>query len=406
MRHLIIGSSAAAIGCVEGIRMADREAEILMISKEPSYSRPLISYLLEKKTTEEKLWLRPEAFFTENRVERRFGETVSELHPEKKTVTLESGEEVAYDRLLLATGSTPLVLSVPGLETVSSAHTFLSLDDAKGLEKALCKESRVLILGAGLIGLKCAEGIRKLCREITIVDLAPRILPNVLLEEPAQIVKEHIEKQGVGFRLAQSIERFRGNRALLKSGETIDFDVFVMAVGVRPNVSLFAPHGEVARGIVTDSRGETGVLGIFAAGDCAESFDMTTGTRRVLALLPNAELQGRVAGQNMAGKEIRFETAMPVNATSFFGLHLATAGSYDAKAYSAGEGETRVLFCRENRLVGFILLGDVSRAGIYTALIRNKTPLDEIDFALIRQKPQLMAFARQDRARMMQGLPF
>ena len=89
MKHLIIGSSAAAIGCVEGIRMADREAEILMISKEPSYSRPLISYLLEKKTTEEKLWLRPEAFFTENRVERRFGETVSELHPEKKTVALE-----------------------------------------------------------------------------------------------------------------------------------------------------------------------------------------------------------------------------------------------------------------------------------------------------------------------------
>ena len=394
MKYVIIGNGTAAVGAIEGIRSADKVGPITVISTEPYhvYGRPLISYMLLGKTTEEKmLRYRPENFYEKNHVTTMLGKTVQHIDPKKQTVSLESGESVPYDRLCICTGSRPFVPPMEGLDTVENKTSFMTLDDAKHLNEMLgeTNDKRVLIVGAGLIGLKCAEGIYQRVSELTVIDLAPRILPNVLTEIPAAIIQKHIESKGVKFLLGDSVAQFEPNKAHLKSGGEIDFDILVVAVGVRPNTELAAA---------------TCVPNIYAAGDCTVSHDIAAGVDRILAILPNAYMQGETAGKNMADHICSFTKAIPMNASGFMGLHMITAGSYDGEAYLEQDDEHyKLLVTRGNRLVGFILIGDVDRAGIYTSLIREQTPLDTIDFELIREKPQLMAFSHAERAKKLGG---
>lgn len=400
-KYVIIGNSTAAIGCVEGIRSVDADGEIVLFSSEKhhTYSRPLISYLLEGKTDEERMKYRPDSFYADNRVTAKLGVAVTKIDADEKAVTLYDGETIPYEKLLVATGSTPFIPPMQGLETVEKAFTFMSLDDAKALEGALTPESRVLIIGAGLIGLKCAEGIAERVQSITVVDMADRVLPSILDETGSDIVRAHLEKHGMTFYLNDTVASFDGNHAALKSGAELDFDVLVIAVGVRPATSLVKDAGgEVRRGIVADNTGRTTLPEVFAAGDCAESFDISAGMNRVLALLPNAYMQGHTAGVNMAGGTASFENAIPMNAIGFMGLHIITAGTYDGETYTAKDGENyKILFYKDDLLKGYILIGNVARAGIYTALIRSRTPLSSIDFDLICEKPQLMAFTSSAR---------
>ena len=410
MNYVIIGNGTAAVGTIEGIRAVDRDSAITVISDEiyPVYGRPLISYLLLGKTTEDKmLHYRPADFYEKNGVKTMLGRTVTKIDHAAKTVLLESGETVPYDKLCICTGSRPFVPPMEGLDTVQNKTSFMTLDDAKRLNNMLGETSdkRVLIVGAGLIGLKCAEGICHRAKELTVIDLAPRILPNVLTEVPAAIIQRHLEGKGVHFILGDSVARFDGNTATLQSGSTLGFDILVVAVGVRPNTELAADAGcEVNRGILIDNCSATTVPDIYAAGDCTVSHDISADTDRILAILPNAYLQGETAGRNMAGGKASFDKAIPMNASGFLGLHMITAGSYDGEQSLEQDGESyKLLVTRDNHLVGFILIGDVDRAGIYTSLIRERTPLDTIDFDLIREKPQLMAFSRAERAKQLGG---
>ena len=405
MKYVIIGNSAGAVGCIEGIRQMDKEGSITVIASEPhhTYSRPLISYLLLGKTDEQRMKYRPDSFYKDNNCTTIFGKTVVKIDKDTKQVVLDDGKSIAYDKLLVATGSKPFVPPMQGMETVEKKFTFMTLDDAKALQSALTPESRVLIVGAGLIGLKCAEGISKSVKSITVVDLADRILPSILDEKGSSLVQAHIEKQDVKFYLSDSVQSFDTTVAKLKSGAQIDFDILVIAVGVRPNTELVKEAGgEVNRGILTNDHCATTLPAVYAAGDCTESMDITTGENRVLALLPNAYMQGECAGINMAGGEKLYNKAMAMNAIGFFGLHIITAGSYNGDEYIAeGAGGYKKLITSDNHLKGYILIGNVERAGIYTALIREKTPLDSIDFELIKEKPQLMAFSKKDRAKVL-----
>ena len=402
MKYVIIGNSTAAVGCIEGIRSVDKDGKITVISDEKhhTYSRPLISYLLLGKTDEQKMKYRPDSFYEDNKCETLFGEKVTAIEPDKKRVVLESGKSVEYDKLLTATGSRPFVPPMEGLESVKKSFTFMSLDDAHALGKELAPDKKVLIVGAGLIGLKCAEGICDRVGSITVVDLADRILPSILDTEGSKLVQKHIEKKNISFILSDSVKKFTDTHAELASGKELDFDILVVAVGVRPNTELVSgAGGKVNRGIVTNEFMQTTVNDVYAAGDCCESFDISSGQNKIIAILPNAYMQGECAGRNMAGEKKAFDKAMPMNAIGFFGLHIITAGSYDGDVSSeASESGYKKFVTKDNRLVGYILIGDVMRAGIYTSLIREKTPLDTIDFELIKEKPQLMAFAKDVRA--------
>lgn len=407
MNYVIIGNSAAAVGCVEGIRTVDKTGEITVISSESYhvYSRPLISYLIYGKTTEQHMKYRPDRFYEDNGVTPILGVTVTKVDYTHKKVILENGSEVGFDKLLFATGSSPFVPPMVGLDEVKQKFTFMKLDDAKALQAALTKESRVLIIGAGLIGLKCAEGILSKVKEITVVDMAPRILPSILDENGSEMMQKHIEKQGVKFLLSNSVSQFHNNIADLKNGGELEFDILVVAVGVRPDTNLTADIGcKVNKGILTDVLCATNLDGVYAAGDCSESHDISIDEYRVLALLPNAYMQGEAAGINMAGGEKRYDKAIPMNAIGFFGLPIITAGSYDGEAYVVKTETTyKKMISKDNVLKGYILIGDVARAGIYTSLIRERTPLDTIDYELIKEKPQLMAFTATDRAAKLGG---
>lgn len=401
MRYVIIGGSAAAIGCIEGVRSVDKTGEIILITGETewNYSRPLISYLLEGKTTRDKMWCRPDSFFTRNGVTVKAGVLATALDAGDRTVRLSTGEWLAYDRLLAATGSRPFVPPIPGLETVERTFCFQTLSDASALAEALRPESRVLILGAGLTGVKCAEGIRGLCAQIAIADLAPRVLPAVLDDTAAAMVQARMEEKGVRFYLNDSAAAFRGNTARLQSGTELEFDVLVTAVGVRPNTQLVADAGgAVDRGILVDGRCATTLPDVYAAGDCAQGYDAVSGEKRMLPLWPNAVLQGETAGINMAGGRADYTQGIALNASGVFGLHMVTAGSYEGESFTVQrDGSYKRLVTADGVLKGVIMVGDVSRAGIYTDLIRKKKPLSEIDFDLIRESPQLMAFSQKDR---------
>lgn len=410
MRYVIIGGSAAAVGCIEGIRALDKEGEITLVSSEPYafYGRPLISYLLEGKTTQEKLLrYRPADYEEKKGVRALRGVRAEAIDAAAHTVSLSSGETLPYDKLCLAVGSSPFVPPTQGYDTVPAKTCFTTLDDALALQAMLGqdKAKRVLIVGAGLIGLKCAEGILSLAASIDVVDLAPRILSTVLPQEPAAIVQKHIERAGVRFHLGQSVTRFERNVAHLSGGDTLAFDVLVMAVGVRANTQLAQTAGlALERGIVVDEGCRTSEADIFAAGDCTVSLDPDTGKRRALAIWPNASMQGDTAGRNMAGGYAVHDKGIPMNATGFMGLHLISAGSYDGEPLLSRKGDSyKLLYTRDDRLVGFILLGDIDRAGIYTALVRERTPLSTIDFELIRETPQLMAFSATERAMKLGG---
>jgi len=402
MKYVIIGNSAAGVGAVEGIRQIDKTGEITIITNEPyhTYSRPLISYLLLGKTTEEKMKYRGGNFYTDNKCNLLSNVSVTKIDAAAKKVILSDNKKIDYDKLLVAAGSSAFVPPFDGLDSVKDKCTFMSLDDAKKLETMLGKDKRVLIIGAGLIGLKCAEGIHKRVKQITVVDLASRILSSILDDDGAKIIQNHMESKGVEFKLTASVKKFENKKAVFENGESAEFDVLVLAVGVRPNTALLDGIAKIERGIVVNEKSETSAKDIYAAGDCTQTNDISSGQNKIMALLPNAYMQGECAGLNMAGSAdgASFDKAIPMNAIGFFGMHVITAGNYTGEVYTQNSnGNFKKLFYSDNQLNGYILIGNVEKAGIYTSLIRERTPLDKIDFKLVCEKPGLMAFTKEDR---------
>ncbi len=185
----------------------------------------------------------------------------------------------------------------------------------------------------------------------------------------------------------------------MKSGETVDFDVLVLAVGVRANSSIVKnAGGDVNRGIIINTKMETSLPDVYAAGDCAEGFDMSIGKNRVLAILPNAYMQGHAAGVNMAGGCEVFDNSIPMNSLGLLGIHIMSAGNYTGDMLEEKkDGSLKRFFVSDDRLNGFIIIGDTERAGIYTSLVRERVPLSSIDFKSLTELSSSAVFSAEDR---------
>lgn len=407
--YVIIGGGVASVACIEGIRKIDKEGKIFFVSGEnrPAYCRPLISYYLQGITDFEKMKYRPDGFYKENGVELVFGKA-EKIDAQSKTVKV-GDKTIPYDSLCVATGSSPFVPPFNGLDGVDKKFSFMTEDDALSINDAVNKDTRVLIVGAGLIGLKCAEGIAERVKSITVADLAPRVLSSILDDECAAFMQRVMEKHGVRFILGDSVSAFAENTATFNSGRTVDFDVLILAVGVRANVSLIKDAGgDVNRGIIVDGKSKTSLPDIYAAGDCAEGYDASIKSNRVLAILPSAYFQGFTAGLNMAGGDAEVFDDMPINAIGFYGIHSLTAGAYVGEAYEekSADGIKR-LFFDGDKLVGFIIIGDtdaIKGAGIYTSLIKEKTPLSAEDKEKLKKSPTLAIFGSEIRAKKLGGV--
>ena len=411
--YIIIGNGVAAASCIEGIRSLDKDSRITVVSEEnyPVYCRPLISYYLEGKTDLERMKYRSDDYYDQMGCDVLYGKKAVKIDTEKNSILLDDGTILPYTSACIAAGSSPFVPPFSGLDTVEKKYAFMTIDDTLALESAITKDSRVLIVGAGLSGLKCAEGLKDRVAEITVCDLANRVLSSILDDECASIMQKHLEANGIQFMLGDSVKAFDKNTASMQSGKTVDFDVLVLAVGVRPNTSLVSDAGgKVDRGILINNRMETSIPDIYAAGDCTEGNDISCDKHRILAILPNANMQGRCAGINMAGDDAVFDKAIPMNSIGFFGLHAMTAGSYYSEDEGGelyeekSDGKLKRLFTRDGYLTGFILIGDTQRAGIYTSLIREEIPLSTINFDILKKNATSAAFSSEKREKMFGGV--
>ncbi len=422
MNYLIIGASAAGLSTAESIRKNDKKGKITILTKEHyfPYSRPSISYYLKGKVDEKNIFLRNPIYYKKNNIEIITDCTAEKIKRDEKKVTTTKGE-FKYDKLCIATGSKPFVPPIENITSQENVCTFLDLEAVKKVKRMAHEKTRAIVIGAGLIGMKAAEGLSKICKSVDVVELSPRVLPSILDERSAEAVKQYLESNGIEFHLENTvvkayIENNIVKSVQLKNSDVLPCDLLVTAVGVRPETSLAEEAGlDVMRGIITNTETmQTSDDNIYAAGDCTVSVDMLDGSKKIIALWPNAVQQGTAAGAQMAGEKKCTGGTYSVNAIDFYDLRICTCGlinaqgdSYTDKIEKSGSFESnnfkykRLIF-ENDYLVGFVLINSSENAGIYTNLISNKTPLSSLS-GNIMDTPNIFIFDKEIRRQKLQG---
>lgn len=416
MKYVIIGASAAGLAAAEAVRKYDAQGAVTVLTEEEymPYSRPSISYYLKGKVKESNMALRKPTFYKEKKIDVITSSKVAAIDMEKKIVKA-GRKNYSYDKLCLCTGSKPFVPPMDNVEGKANALTFLDLKATKVVKTLANAKTRAVVIGAGLIGMKAAEGLVKICKSVDVVELAPRVLPSILDAKSAKQVKKHLENNGIRFHLENTVAKAssKGKQitaVTLKDGKKLPCDLLILAVGVRSQTELAEKAGlEVNRGIITDTETmQTSNPDIYAAGDCCVSTDMLDGSKKIIALWPNAVQQGNVAGAQMAGADVTVGGTYSVNAIDFFGLRICTCGlinaqgeRYSDKIRQDGDVYKRLVF-EGDKLVGYVLINSSVNAGMYTNLISNKISLDTIQ-GDIMDNPSIFMFDKDTRITKLRG---
>lgn len=417
MKYVIIGASAAGLATAESIRKNDKDGEITILTRESflPYSRPAISYYLKGKVSQNDMMLRKQAYYKSNKIDVITNADVKSIDIENKTVKA-GRKSYPYDKLCLATGSKPFVPPMKNVDKKANVFSFLDLASSKAIKEYANSNTKAVVIGGGLIGMKAAEGLSKICKSVDVIEFAPRILPSILDSKAALSVKKHIEENGgVKFHLNDTIVEAKSkgkliNSVVLKSGKVLKCDMLVVAVGVRPETELAENAGlTVDRGIITNTQTmQTSNEDIYACGDCTVSIDMLDGNKKIIALWPNAVQQGRVAGSQMAGGIEVIDGTYSVNAIDFYGLRICTCGVINPadESYNdivcQNENQYKRLITKNNKLVGFVLINSSDNAGLYTRMITEGIDLDTIN-GNIMDMPNLFMFDKSKRTEILTG---
>ncbi len=403
-RYLIVGNSAGAISALESIRRVDKEGSIGLFSWEtyPPYSRPLLAKWLKGERKENRMYFRPRSIYQHFGAKAFLGVRVEKILPGENTILTSSGE-YGFEKLLLTTGALPFL--PPGIpRDREGIFTFTTWDEAKALQQFIqvSKPRRILVLGGGLIGLEVTDALVDMGIKVFLVELADRLLPATLDGEGSRILVRRLRSKGVEVYLEDTVVEWWGRDGIkggvLKSGEKLEFEGAVIAVGVRPNVEMMKDAGmKVGRGIVVNEKMETSIPGIYAAGDVVEVKNLLSGKRAALPLWPEAVKEGRVAGINMAGGKAAYPGGYPMNAVEILGLPMVSMGITDTggegwEVVKRREGTEKYLklVIKDNRIVGGIFFGDIEKSGIYNYILREgldispfRDKLLEDDFGII-----------------------
>ncbi|PIU82789.1 MAG: NAD(P)/FAD-dependent oxidoreductase [Elusimicrobia bacterium CG06_land_8_20_14_3_00_38_11] len=391
MNYVIIGASAAGISAIESIRETDKNGKITIVSDEdyPIYSRCLLSYYLAGTISEEKLKYRDDDFYKKNNVNAILGKKVELVLPDKK-VKLSDSTIVPFDKLLIATGSRSKTEKIPGVQ-LEGVLGLRNIEDAKKIEVRLDKTKTAVMLGGGLIGLRAAYALHKRGVKVTVVVKSKHVLSQILDEEGASFIQKEMEKQGIKILTGLSATEIVGNKdvngVVLENGEKIDCEIVVIGKGVQANTELVKGTDiKTERGIIVDDELKTTVSDIYSAGDVAQTSDLITGEKTINALWPNAVIQGKIAGLNMAGKNIKYDGSLAMNSVEFFGLPTISYGITKPK----GEGyefivkkKYKKFVLKNNKIVGFVLVGDIDNAGVYGSLLRKKIDISSVKNKLL-----------------------
>lgn len=398
-RYLIIGNSAGGIGAVEAIRSVDKTGALMVVSDEPypAYSRPMISDYLAGHATLEKMLYRPACFYDNNGVTALLGKRISKVALREHAAWLDTGDLIAWEKLLLATGGTPIVTQVQGLPK-DRMFSFTTLDDARAIDRFLKGRGHgttAVVVGGGLIGFSVSEALVSRGVNVTIVEMRDRVLNTIIDEVTSSMAQEALEKAGVKVIVNHTVVRaFTANEEFagvaLDNEEKLACDFVVMAIGVRPRVDLITgTEIKVNRGILVDRRMMTSVSDVYACGDVAEAYDFVFGLNRLSPIWPNAYMGGRVAGMNMAGIETEYRGGTAMNSLKYFGLALASAGitvppdaSYEVVSSRTDHINRRIVI-KDGVIQGMVMCGDVDKSGIVVGLMRDRVNVESFKGTLV-----------------------
>lgn len=383
---VIVGKGMAATRLVDELsQRALGRYSIAVIGAEPrlAYNRVLLSPLLAGEIGEPEIELKPAAWWRARGVSMLYGKPVTGIDRTAKTVTLADGPTLPYAKLVLATGSRPLMPPVPGFELPGVA-TFRDIADVALFRAAAAAGARVVVIGGGLLGLEAAYGLARIGGRVTLLHLANRLMERQLDREGAGLLAAEIAARGIDIRLNCTAERFVGKERVeaveLTDGSAIPADLVVVAIGVRPRVELAVAAGlDVNRGVDVDDGLASSDPSIFALGECAEH------RGQVYGLVEPAYEQARVLAIRLAGGAERYSGSLLAT-----NLKVSGVGVFSAGEFEAGEGaEVMVLrdpsagvyrkfVLRDGRLAGCVLVGDTGGALFYLGLIRSQQDISPI----------------------------
>ncbi|NDL68173.1 FAD-dependent oxidoreductase [Anaerotalea alkaliphila] len=369
LRILIIGNGAAGIATADAIRKRNGAATVTIIDEEPSavYYKPLLSEYLANDAKEEDLFLHGQDWYDELGIELRTGCQVASIDPQAQEAVLCDGERLPYDRLVLAAGARSFVPPIKNAQ-LPGVFTLRSLQNANAMKEYLAHSRKVVIVGGGLIGLEAASEIRKNGLEVTVVEIAERLLPRQLDEQGARIFEQAIVDTGIAMVKGASVVEILGSDKVegvrLSTGDTLEADFVLVSAGVKPETTLAASAGiRCERGVVVDLQMRTNVPNIYAAGDVAVCEGVN------YSIWPEAIEQGRVAGSNAVGDHMDYEAYITSNVFNGLGVNIFSVGKVN---YESTEGLTQLLFedpapgkatykklyFVDDKLTGAVIIGD------------------------------------------------
>ena len=370
-RHVVIGGGTAGMNAMRTIREEEAaRSEITLVSAEKPYSRMVLPYYLDRSIAESHVFTATPRVLADWGVKAHLGRRVTALDAKANACTLDDGTTLEYDDCLIATGSSAVRAPVPGADG-RGVHSFWTLDEARAVLAEIARGSHVVMVGAGFIAFTILNSILALGAKLTIVEMEPRILPRMIDDAGATLVEGWLTKHGVairtGARLA-TIEDAKGRKRLrFAAGGDIVCDVVIMATGIKTNLEWLKGSGvTINRGVIVDDHLRSSVPNVYAAGDIAEGRDLITGQPAVHAIEPTAQEHGRVAGANMAGKDVRYRGSLIINIVEVCHLDVASFGAWDEAKAEAASGVKpdrpayRKLLWRGDRLTGAIILGPSS----------------------------------------------
>ena len=388
MRHVIIGAGPAGVVAAETLRRVDPSSDIIILGDEPEppYSRMALPYLLAENVGEPGTHLRHgDAHFEKLAIDVRRNR-VNSVDTGNRVVIADNGAEIAWDRLLIATGAHPVKPPIEGMDSEGVENCW-TLADARRILAGAEPGARVVLMGAGFIGCIVLEALAARGVDLVVVEMADRMLPRMMDETGGAMIARWCESKGVAVRTGTrvtEIARSNGNLTLATDrGDPIEADLVVCATGVAPNVDFLDGAGiESDAGILVDHRLRTSADGVYAAGDVAQGPDFSTGQQEVHAIQPTAVEHGRIAALNMAGVDTPFRGSLSMNVlntlglvSSSFGLWMGTEGGERSVAADGARSRYLRLEFEEDRIVGALALGLTQHVGVLRGLIQTRVRL-------------------------------
>ena len=383
---VVVGNGMATARLVDELaKVALGRYAIAVIGDEPrlAYNRVLLSSVLAGETASHDIELRPASWWRDRGVTLKYGCRATEIDVGRHELKIANEESVSFSKLVIATGSTPLRLNVPGSD-LAGVHTFRDSRDVDLLLTLAAQKKRVVVVGGGLLGLEAAYGLAKAGAPVTLIHLMDRLMERQLDAPAAGLLKTLVERKGIKVLLNANTARLHGATRVdgveLTDGHRIEADAVIFAAGIRPNVALAKDAGiAVGRGVMVDDHLQTAAPEIFALGECAEHCGICYG------LVEPAYEQARVLAQHLAGKTAAYggsvvATNLKVSGVSVFsaGDFIGVDGSETILLSDVRHGTYKKLVISEGRLAGAVLVGDVESALWYLELIRTREPVARI----------------------------